>query len=105
DLAVGENAAPTRLLHNTGATPGVRVRLEGPPGNPTAVGAQLRLRYGDRMGPVREVQAGSGYWSQNGAIQVLGRRGEPTALLVRWPGGREQVVSLAPAQREVLVRP
>ena len=33
---------------------------------------QIRLRYPDRDGPVREVQAGSGYWSQNGAIQVLG---------------------------------
>lgn len=103
DLAVSQNAAPTRLFRNLGAAPGLRVRLIGPPGNPTAVGAELRLRYGDRDGPVREVQAGSGYWSQNGAVQVLGRAGEPTALWVRWPGGREQVVPLAPGQAEVRV--
>lgn len=105
DLAVSENAAPTRLFHNTGATPGLRVRLLGPPGNPTLVGTQMRLRYGNRSGPVREVQAGSGYWSQNGAIQVLGRQAGPTALWVRWPGGREQVVPLEPDQRELSIHP
>jgi hypothetical protein len=56
------------------------------------------------MGPVREVQAGSGYWSQNGAIQVLGRQGEPTGLWVRWTDGHEQVIPLVPAQKELIVR-
>ncbi|HWP39131.1 MAG TPA: FG-GAP-like repeat-containing protein [Gemmatimonadales bacterium] len=105
DLAVSQNAAPTRLFRNVGARPGLRVRLVGPPGNPAGVGAQIRLRYGERTGPVREVQAGSGYWSQNGAVQVLGMDGEPTALWVRWPGGREQVVPLTPGIAEVTVQP
>lgn len=103
DLAVTENAAPTRLFHNVGATPGLRVRIIGPAGNPTGIGTQMRLRYGDAMGPVREIQAGSGYWSQNGAVQVLGRAREPTALWVRWPGGREQIVPLRLGQREITV--
>jgi enediyne biosynthesis protein E4 len=103
DLAVSQNGAPTRLFRNVGAVPGLRVHLVGRPGNPTAIGAQLRLRYGDRAGPVREVQAGSGYWSQNGAVQVLGRGGDATALWIRWPGGREQVVSLTSGQVEVTV--
>jgi hypothetical protein len=104
DLAVSQNGAPTRLFRNTGAVPGLRVRLAGPAGNPSAIGAQMRLRYADRDGPVREVQAGSGYWSQNGAVQVLGRAGAPTALWVRWPGGGEQVVPLKPGQQEVVVQ-
>ncbi|MGE5687110.1 MAG: FG-GAP-like repeat-containing protein, partial [Gemmatimonadota bacterium] len=104
DLAVSQNGSPTRLFHNRGATPGLRVRLIGPPGNPTAIGARMRLRYGEKQGPVREIQAGSGYWSQNGAVQVLGRSGEPTALWVRWPGGREEVVPLTRGQPEVTVR-
>jgi hypothetical protein len=103
DLAVSQNGAPTRLFRNIGAMPGLRVRLIGPVGNPTALGAQMRLRYGDRDGPVREVQAGSGYWSQNGAVQVLGRAGVPNALWIRWPGGREQVVQLAAGQTEIMV--
>ena len=105
DLAVSENGAATKLFHNVAAKPGLRVRVLGPPGNPTGIGTQLRLRYGDRGGPVREVDAGSGYWSQNGAVQVLGRSGEPRALWVRWPGGREQVVPLAPGQREITLHP
>ena len=106
DLAVSQNGAPTRLFHNVGATPGLRVRIAGPPGNPTGIGTQMRLRYGtEPAGPVREVQAGSGYWSQNGAVQVLGRRAEPTALWVRWPGGREDVMPLSAGLREVTVRP
>ena len=104
DLAVSQNGATTRLFHNVGARPGLRVRLVGSAGNPSAIGAQMRLRYGARSGPVREVQAGSGYWSQNGAIQVLGRSGEPTGLWIRWPGGTEQVVPLSAAQGEVTVR-
>jgi hypothetical protein len=104
DLAVSQNGATTRLFQNVGAVPGLRVRLVGPPGNPSAIGAQMRLRYGERSGPVREVQAGSGYWSQNGAVQVLGRAGEPTGLWIRWPGGHEQVVSVTSGQAEVTAR-
>jgi hypothetical protein len=104
DLAVSQNGDSTRLFRNVSAHPGLRVHLIGPVGNPSAIGAQMRLRYADRSGPVREVQAGSGYWSENGAAQVLGRALEPTALWVRWPGGREQVVPLAGGQVEVTVR-
>jgi enediyne biosynthesis protein E4 len=103
DLAVSQNAGPTKLFRNTGATPGLRVRLVGPAGNPTGVGAQLRLRYQGKVGPIREIQAGSGYWSQNGAIQVLGRSGMPSELLVRWPGRNEQAVPLSPGQTELTV--
>ena len=69
DLAVSQNASATRLFHNRSAKPGLRVRLRGDASNPDGIGAQIRLVYGDRMGPAREVQAGSGYWSQNGAVK------------------------------------
>jgi hypothetical protein len=103
DLAVSQNGAATKLFRNRGAAPGLRVRLVGPPGNPDVIGAQVRLLYGNRGGPVREIQAGSGYWSQNGTTQVMGRAGEPSALWIRWPGGREQLVPLAPGQQQVKV--
>ena len=104
DLAVSQNGAATRLFHNRSAKPGIRVRLQGPPANPDGVGAQIRIVYsGGRMGPAREVQAGSGYWSQNGAVQVFGLSSQPEAVWVRWPGGAEVRETVPPAAREVVV--
>src|SRR5437016_1282676 len=88
DLVVTQNGAETKLYHNVVARPGLRVRLKGPPGNPQGAGAQMRLRFGQRQGPVREIHAGSGYWSQDGAVQVLGTPEPPTQIWLRWPGGQ-----------------
>ncbi|HEU5219835.1 MAG TPA: hypothetical protein VFU23_14340, partial [Gemmatimonadales bacterium] len=98
-----QNGAASRLFHNRGAKPGLRVRVQGPPGNPDGVGTQLRIVYRDHMGPVREIQAGSGYWSENGAVQVLGLSGIPTAVWVRRPGGTELRVLVPAGAREITV--
>lgn len=95
DLAVSQNNAATYLYINQRAHRGLRVVLRGPGGNPEAVGAQMRLLYASgRKGPCRLVQAGSGYGSQDAASQVLGLAETPAALWIRWPGGKEQIVSL-----------
>ena len=106
DLVVSQHGAETKLYHNEHARPGVRVRLVGGPGNPHAIGAVLRLVYEDARGPVREVHGGSGYWSEDGAIQVLGvETGKrPVAVWVRWPGGVATSIPLAPGQRELIAR-
>jgi enediyne biosynthesis protein E4 len=104
DLAVSQNAAATRLFHNRGAKPGLRVRLQGPSGNPDGIGAQVRIGYGSRMGPVREVQAGSGYLSENGAVQVFGLNGIPTEVLVRWPGGAQSRAAVPVGAKEIVIR-
>jgi hypothetical protein len=106
DLAVAQNGARTRLFRNRGARAGLRVRLDGGPRNPLAIGAQLSVVQGTNAGPVREVRAGSGYWSMDGAITILASPDEsaPSALLIRWPWGGSQRVDLAPGQREVVVR-
>ena len=103
DLVISQNASTTRLLHNTGAKPGLRVRLRGAAGNADAIGAQIRILYGETPGPAREVQAGSGYWSQNGAVQVFGLRATPTAVWVRWPGGNETRTPVPAGAREVVI--
>jgi hypothetical protein len=103
DLVVSQNGDATRLFRNASAKPGLRVRLAGPPSNPDGVGAQVRLVYGTTMGPVREVQSGSGYWSENGAVQVFGLSGAPTEVWVRWPGGRELRAPIPSGAREVTV--
>jgi hypothetical protein len=101
DLVVSQNGAQTKLYHNVGARPGLRVRLKGSAANPTAVGAALRLQYGEGPGPLREIHGGSGYLSQDGAVQVLGMSQSPSALWVRWPGGKETRLPLPAGARQV----
>jgi hypothetical protein len=98
DLAVSQNGAATTLWHNVGATPGIRVRLDAGPDNPWGIGAQLRVG----RGPVREVHAGSGYWSVDDPVTVLAR-GSGTELWIRWPGGQQQRVAVG-GRTEVVVR-
>src|SRR5437773_1129537 len=106
DLAISQNGAETKLYHNEHARPGVRVRLVGGAANPHAIGALLRIVYEGSRGPAREVHGGSGYWSEDGAIQVLGVEADkrPVAVWVRWPGGRETQVPLEAGAREVIAR-
>ena len=104
DLAISQNGNATRLFRNLGAAPGLRVRLQGPGANPDAIGAQVRLVYGERMGPVREIHAGSGYWSSNSVVQVFGKEAAPTAVWVRWPGGRAARTAVTPDAAEAVVR-
>ena len=105
DLALAQNGGATRLFRNATAQPGLRVRLVGPSANPDAVGAQVRLEYADGLGPVREVQAGSGYWSQQGAVQLLGAPRRPVAVRVRWPDGHTTRTAVPEGAREVRLTP
>ena len=102
DLAVSQNAAATTLWRNVRAKPGLRVRLDGPAGNPKGIGAILRLRFENSWGLAREIHAGSGYWSQDSAIQVMATPGEPRELEVKWPGGARRTMPIKPGSREVI---
>ena len=88
DLVVTQNGAETKLYHNVGSKPGLRVKLKGAPGNTAAIGAVLRLQFNNRQGAARELHAGSGYWSQDSLTQVMPTPEKPDSLWVRWPGGR-----------------
>ncbi len=103
DLVVAQHGAETKLYRNAAARPGLRVRLAGPLGNPTGVGATLQLKFGERLGPVREIRAGSGYWSQDSAVQVLAAPAAPTELFVRWPGGKPTSSPVPAGAKEVAV--
>jgi len=103
DLAVAQNGAATRLFENVGGVPGLRVRLRGSASNPAAVGAVMRLVYQDRRGPAREVRLGSGYWSVDGPVQVLGGLDGATGVHVRWPGGSESVTAISLRGGEVTI--
>jgi hypothetical protein len=104
DLAVSQNGAATTLWHNRGATPGLRVRLDGGPDNPLAIGARLRVISKGARGPAREIHAGSGYWSMDGATTVLALVSGADSLWVRWPNGREQTLAISATQRDLVIR-
>ncbi len=103
DLAVGQNGASTKLYHNERAKPGVRIRLNGPAGNRSGVGAVLQWVTGNKAGPAREIHAGAGYWSQDSAVQVLARPEGAAKLQVRWPGGKTVTVDCPAAAQEIAV--
>jgi hypothetical protein len=103
DLLVAQNAGGTKLFHNEGSKPGLRVRLKGPPGNPSGFGAVMQLVFANRTGPAREIHAGSGYWSQDSAVQILGLPEPAVGISVRWPGGKRVKAELAEKTREVTI--
>jgi len=97
DLAVSQNGAATKLYLNATNKIGYVVRLVGPSKNRNAAGSSIRLVYTDgSSGPRREVQAGSGYWSQNSYTQILGFQDlkQPSKIEVTWPNGKRQVVPI-----------
>jgi hypothetical protein len=77
--------------------------LQGPVGNPLGIGALVRLKFGDRLGPARELHGGSGYWSQDSVVQVMGGPSAPTQIWVRWPAGVVVTANLPPSAKEVVV--
>lgn len=104
DLLLAQNGGETRLFENQTARPGLRVRLQGPPGNPAGLGAVIRLKHADGFGPAREIHGGGGYLSQDSVVPVLGLRAKPTHVLVRWPGGKTTEGPVADGAREVEFR-
>ncbi|MBN8248140.1 MAG: VCBS repeat-containing protein [Verrucomicrobia bacterium] len=105
DLVVTQNGGRTHLYRNAGARPGLRVRLDGDPGNPTAVGAAVRLLQGGQLGPRREIHLGAGYWSVDSAVTVLARPAGTSALEVRWPGGKVTTTPIPAGTLTLRVKP
>jgi hypothetical protein len=103
DLVVTQNGGETRLFHNVRGKPGLRVRLQGPARNPMGIGAVVRLKFGDRFGPAREIHGGSGYWSADSAVQVMSEPGVPTQIWVRWPAGLVVTANVPPSAKEVVL--
>jgi hypothetical protein len=104
DVSVSQNAAETKLFHNSSDYQGLLVILKGPEHNQNGVGSTIRLVYEDgTKGPARAIQAGSGYWSQNSFVQVIGFSKTPVAAEVTWHTGDVQTTELSAGQTEVVV--
>ncbi len=52
---------------------------------------------------MREIHAGSGYWSQDSAVSVLAIPETLSRLWVRWPAGKVTTTDHPPGAREISV--
>ncbi len=105
DLLVGINDGPVRVLRNTAAsTRFFAVRLEGPPGNPTAIGARVTVQLAGGRQQVLPVVCGSGYLSAASPELLFGTDAQTVAeVRVRWPNGEHTVHRPAEGQRRAVL--
>ncbi len=92
DFVVGVNDGEVLAFENAGLSGSrwLRVRLVGPAGNPTAIGARVVVRSDDGTRQVAEVYAGGSYLSQSSSELFFGMGSERRAeeLEIRWPDGK-----------------
>jgi hypothetical protein len=83
------------------------VRLHGPPGNPTGVGARVTATYADGKLLCEEVSAGSGYYSQSSPVCFFGWTTENPvrSLRVAWPSGAERSYPVTQAGVSLVLEP
>jgi hypothetical protein len=103
DLVVTQNGAKTVLLRNTRGSKGLRVKLNGAPANPQGFGATIRIKASGKLGPARQVSAGSGYFSQDGSCEILTLGSNASECIVTWPGGKKTSIPLASGSLEATV--
>jgi len=107
DFAVTNNNSRPQLFQQRNPTHGAAfaVRLKGDKGNPSAIGAILRLRDGKKnsMQSV-ELYAGSGYLTQSAPIAFFARPAEGLATIeVQWPNGDVSKHDVSPGEQVVML--
>lgn len=92
DLIINNYRQPPVLLRNNSSSPNrsVQVRLQGPPQEPTAIGAIVELQSSGRT-QIRQIIAGSAYLGQDDYLLTFGVGRAPRAdITVHWPDGTTQ---------------
>lgn len=104
DVAVSQNKSTTKLYMNDTPKKGIRIRMVGPENNEDAIGTSIRLVYADgNRGPLKELQAGTGYWSQNSMVPVLGYSKEPVAIQINWFDGSKDSLEITSDIEEKII--
>ena len=70
-----KNGAATKLYRNVSARPGLRIRLVGPPKKPARGGGNPAVAVWGAARSGQGSACGIGLWSQDSAVQVLGKSG------------------------------
>ncbi len=104
DLLVGRHNRSMGLFRNLRGPTGLRVKLSLEGRNDGGIGALLRIREGDAMGPVRMLTGGGGDGAQDTLQPILFSAGKADQLWVRWPDGHETETDLPKRCVFVLVR-
>ncbi len=81
--------APAAFLNDSGAA-FLAVRLAGPPGNPTAIGARVTAVHEDGSTQTQEIYGGGGYLSQSAPELYFGSGGPAGRVVevrIGWTGG------------------
>lgn len=100
DFLITRNNAAT-LVFRHGKVSGrhaVAVRLNGPAGNPAAIGARVTAEFGNGGSQIAEVHAGEGWLSQSTATLFFAfADGQPLRRLqIRWPSGASSTHEVEP---------
>ena len=77
--------------------------MKGGSESPSFIGSKLQIKYEDRMGPIREIQLGSGYWSQNSWNQIIGLGEDAVSLIIEFPDGEIMEKQLADGETKVIL--
>ena len=106
---VSRNNDTTLAFRNSGAAGrhSLRIQLQGPAGNPTAVGARLTVELADGSIQTSEVYAGSGYYTQSTAAVFFGYpdSNPPRKIRVRWPAGSTSEHAIPPDVSSLTLSP
>ena len=102
-FVVASNDGVARAF-GTRAPAQLAVRLAGPAGNPTGIGARVELRRAGAAVAAREVHAGSGYLSQSQPVVWFAGIAADDVLVVRWPDGGETTHELTATTGAVTLR-
>jgi hypothetical protein len=106
DLAAAQNNDRLMFFQNqpTAGRRSLAIRLQGPPGNPTGIGARLVIRNGQQTIQVAELYAGGGYLSQSSPVVFCGVPvNEDVEVEVRWPTGQTSRHTIRSDQSTVIL--
>ncbi len=104
DLLVVQNGAAAQILVNRVGRAGRRLRTGERGHARLPIGTATRWVNGELLGPLRETQAGGGYWSQNDDPPFSVPENWGGQLWVRWPDGQTNVVTVDPTQERIMLK-
>src|SRR6185436_9234968 len=87
DAAISQNNSETKLFENRNGAPGLRIRLSGGANNADAIGTRYRVVEPNCNWPIREIQCGGGWLSQNSFVQIVKAPAPGARLAVWWSTG------------------